>query len=269
MNRPTWEKRIERAEELAQRHAFAAEVLGFYRHIAGFQRDLWALLESASPRQAQGRTGSLRERLRLAVVLGEFPQLLSLVQQVGTALLAESAENLSRQGKEAWTRLMAGYWNGGNAGMIETEAFFARAFLQPCAEHLAAQMQLQVQPGANGEPRCPLCDRRPVVSVLRPEGHGARRWFVCSLCATEWGFPRIICPACGEREFGKLSVYTAAEFEHVRIEACDTCKAYIKAVDMEKDGLAVPVVDELATLPLNLWGQEKGYHKLEPNLLGI
>ncbi len=66
-----------------------------------------------------------------------------------------------------------------------------------------------------------------------------------------------------------MPVYTAGEFEHVRIEACETCKTYIKTVDLTKNGLAVPVVDELATTPLNLWAQEKGYTKLEPNLLGL
>jgi formate dehydrogenase maturation protein FdhE len=40
-------------------------------------------------------------------------------------------------------------------------------------------------------------------------------------------------------------------------------------VDLTKNGHAVPVVDELATIPLNLWAQEHGYTKVQPNLLGI
>src|SRR5437588_8683670 len=52
-------------------------------------------------------------------------------------------------------------------------------------------------------------------------------------------------------------------------EGCDTCGHYIKTVDLTKNGLAVPVVDELATIPLNLWAQEHGYVKLQANLLGI
>jgi formate dehydrogenase maturation protein FdhE len=67
----------------------------------------------------------------------------------------------------------------------------------------------------------------------------------------------------------KLAVYTAAEFNHVRVEGCDTCHHYIKTVDLTKNGLAVPVVDELATIPLNLWAQEHGFVKLRTNLLGI
>jgi FdhE protein len=53
------------------------------------------------------------------------------------------------------------------------------------------------------------------------------------------------------------------------VEACDTCRHYIKTVDLTKDGHAVPVVDELATMPLNLWAQQHGYVKLQANLLGI
>jgi formate dehydrogenase maturation protein FdhE len=67
----------------------------------------------------------------------------------------------------------------------------------------------------------------------------------------------------------KLAVYTANEFNHVRVEGCDACRRYIKTVDLTKNGLAVPVVDELATIPLNLWAQEHGYTKLRTNILGI
>jgi formate dehydrogenase maturation protein FdhE len=38
---------------------------------------------------------------------------------------------------------------------------------------------------------------------------------------------------------------------------------------LTKDGHAVPVVDELATIPLNLWAADHGYTKLHVNMLGI
>jgi formate dehydrogenase maturation protein FdhE len=40
-------------------------------------------------------------------------------------------------------------------------------------------------------------------------------------------------------------------------------------VDLTRDGHAVPVVDELATVALNIWAENQGYLKLEPNLLGL
>jgi FdhE protein len=67
----------------------------------------------------------------------------------------------------------------------------------------------------------------------------------------------------------KLAVYTADQFQYVRVEACDTCRCYIKTVDLSKNGHAVPVVDELASIPLDLWAQQHDYVKLHANLLGI
>jgi formate dehydrogenase maturation protein FdhE len=43
----------------------------------------------------------------------------------------------------------------------------------------------------------------------------------------------------------------------------------MKTVDLTKDGHAVPLVDELAFIPLDLWASEHGYEKIHPNLLGI
>jgi len=36
--------------------------------------------------------------------------------------------------------------------------------------------------------------------VLRGEGDGAKRSLVCSLCALEWPFRRLICVNCGEED---------------------------------------------------------------------
>jgi FdhE protein len=40
-------------------------------------------------------------------------------------------------------------------------------------------------------------------------------------------------------------------------------------VDLSRNGMAVPVVDEIATVSLNLWAEEHGYAKDEVNLLGM
>ncbi|HTA42938.1 MAG TPA: formate dehydrogenase accessory protein FdhE [Bryobacteraceae bacterium] len=57
--------------------------------------------------------------------------------------------------------------------------------------------------------------------------------------------------------------------DYVRVNACDTCRTYIKSVDLTKEGHAVPVVDELATTAITLWGEEHGYAKVETNLAGM
>jgi FdhE protein len=106
------------------------------------------------------------------------------------------------------------------------------------------------------------------VGVLRAEGDGAKKSLICMLCAHEWSFRRIYCPACGEEREPQMAFYSAPEIAHVRIDICDTCHTYLKSIDLTKTGLAVPIVDELATIPLDLWARQHGYHKLQINLLG-
>ena len=118
-------------------------------------------------------------------------------------------------------------------------------------------------------PLCPFCSRKPLLAVLRPQGDGGRRSLVCGFCLTEWEFRRIVCPGCGQEDHAKLPVYTAESFPYIRVECCDTCQTYIKSIDMTKNGLAEPLVDELASVPLSLWAEERGYSKLYPNLLGM
>ncbi|HXW15135.1 MAG TPA: formate dehydrogenase accessory protein FdhE, partial [Terriglobia bacterium] len=145
------------------------------------------------------------------------------------------------------------------------ERFCAHAFLQPYAEFLADRAEAPT-PSVRLS-TCPNCASPPLVGVLRPEGEGAKRSLICSLCRTEWDYLRIACPACAEHREEKLSVYTTPMFEAIRVEACGTCRAYIITVDLTQNGLAVPEVDALAAIPLTLWADEKGYQKVTRNIL--
>jgi FdhE protein len=147
------------------------------------------------------------------------------------------------------------------------ERFCAQAFLQPYAELLADQANVHA-PAAR-HPICPFCGSPPLVAVLRQEGDGAKRSLICSFCRTEWAYLRIACPACEESREEQLRVYTTPAFDCVRVDACDTCRAYIKTIDLTQNGLAVPEVDELAAIPLTLWADEKGYNKVTCNIIGL
>jgi len=144
--------------------------------------------------------------------------------------------------------------------------FFANALLQPFAEYFAERTNSTTEASP---PLCPFCGSKPQVAVLRQEGDGARRFLLCSLCATEWLFRRVLCPNCAEENKDKLPIFLAQEFDYVRVDACDTCRTYIKSIDLTKNGNAVPMVDELATVSLNLWAKENNYQKLQPNLFGV
>ena len=144
--------------------------------------------------------------------------------------------------------------------------FVVESLLQAFAGHLPSRDT----PAVGSMPmRCPRCAALPVAAVLREEGHGAKRFLLCALCLQEWECLRIVCPACGEQDFDKVPVYTAEQFSHVRIDACDRCHHYVKTIDLTKDGLAVPCVDDIASVSLDLWARERGYTRVKSNILGL
>ena len=269
MVRNDWQQRIGRANELAGRFPFVAEILRFYAVIVQFQSGLFDLLERA----CDGLEPPVREPVsgppELPELLARFPAFLSMVERAGPAPLAHSAKELSECSAAFWSRLLSDYWAGADPeiGEVGPHPFFARAFLQPYAEFVCSRVN--PKPEGSTHPLCPFCSRRPGLGVLRPMGDGGKRSLVCSFCLTEWEFRRIVCPGCGEEDHRNLPVYTAEELEHVRVECCDRCKRYIKTVDLTKSGLADPVVDEIASLPLDLWARERGYLKLQSNLMQL
>ena len=115
---------------------------------------------------------------------------------------------------------------------------------------------------------CPFC-ATPVVSLLREAGHGSRRWQVCGVCLTESPAPRLGCPACGEQRVEVLPIFRSDATEPARIDACDTCRAYTKTIDMTRDASACPIADDVASISLDLWAREQGYHRARPNLLRL
>ncbi len=261
-----WQRRIARAEELGSQHRFAAEILRFYAAIARFQGRLYDELSNSHTRanQASGFAQPLPpEHTR------RFESFLSVVEGSGPGALRQAAAEIRNGGADSHLKLLSVFWNGNEYASLAPgpEEFFARAFLQPYAAHI--RCGLTQQWSAPTPFVCPFCKRKPGVGVLRPLGEGGKRSLVCSFCLAEWEFRRIVCPGCGEENHANLPVYAAEELTHVRVEACDSCKIYIKTVDMTKTGRAEPVVDEIASIALDLWAQKQGYAKLQPNLLQL
>jgi formate dehydrogenase maturation protein FdhE len=59
------------------------------------------------------------------------------------------------------------------------------------------------------------------------------------------------------------------EFPHIRVEVCEPCRIYWKAYDFALDPYTLPEVDDLASVPLDLWATAQGYSKPAPNLFGF
>jgi len=259
MKKSQWDKRVERAARLAERFAYAREVLTFYGDVLKLQQNIFdEIVLQGPPAEEQ-----FLEQSWLHDASPHLTGLLSLVEQRGPATLAEQASALRGQSAPEQAAMLQSALRGEVTG----HSFFARALLQPYAEWFAVNAAAIVCQGDSFV--CPTCKSRPQAAVLRPEGDGGKRFLLCSLCLTEWGFRRILCPVCGEENHRQLPRYTAEDVDSVRVEACDACHFYLKSVDMTVDGLAVPLVDEVATVPLDLWAGEHGYKKIVPNLLGF
>jgi hypothetical protein len=60
-----------------------------------------------------------------------------------------------------------------------------------------------------------------------------------------------------------------AQFPHMRVDGCKTCSRFVVNVDLERNPRAIPLVDELAAIPLSLYAAERGLTKIVPNLMGF
>jgi FdhE protein len=259
-----WQRRIHRAQELAGQHPFAAEILGFYVHVARFQEELYRQLSRVlqSPAASVDRELAASE---LSELSSRFEAFLAVAEAHGPKALAELSHELHGRGKDFWSELLRAGWIAHSPS--DAQGLLAHAFLQPYAELLRSRATPRSNPSAYA--LCPSCHRKPGFGLLRQMGDGGARSMVCSFCLAEWEFRRIVCPGCGEENDKNLAVLTASEFDYIRVECCDTCKTYIKSVDLTKNGRAEPLVDELASAPLDLWAREHGYAKLQSNLLGM
>jgi len=265
-----YDARIRRAESLSSPHSAATEFLEFYEHVASFQKLLRANIAAAHQvKPPNAPPAELRSELDFTVILPHFRGYLSVIENHAPPALAESARQLVLLSSDSWIASLDAYWR--HAGIYDQQVgafaqFLPRGFLQPYAEFRAELMPRAPQVTT---PRlCPLCGSRPLLGVLRPEGDGGKRFLLCSFCLQEWEFRRILCPTCGEEAEGKLPVYIDEDSPHVRVEACDTCKFYLRTIDLTKDGNAIPLVDDLAAIPHTLWAHKQGYSRLQPNLLG-
>ncbi len=275
-NESRWDERVERARALAAIRPAAAEALTFYATVAEYQK---SLVRDGGPPRSEPPPPVI-DALELGAVLDAIPDFLARLMRLAPARLAESAAGLRTLERDRWRRQIHSCLADESRELAEADhalRFVAEAVLQPFVEQAAlaepaepAEQRRHVpQTDGRGPIRCPFCNALPVVGVLREEGHGAKRTLVCSLCLIERPYLRVVCPSCGEQQFDALPVYTADQFEYIRIEACDRCRSYLKTIDLTKDGLAIPLVDDIASVSLDLWARDRGYVRLRANLLGL
>ncbi len=257
-----WARRIQRAKMLEEHHASAAEILRSYQQILKLQATISDAL--IANRVTYDSNLPFRKRIDVDIPLAHVQDFVSLLHthgsdpfrgsdtaQIEDAMRSRILEELERETAPA--------------NEPTPERFMAIALLQPAMEHAAQSMAVPATPTT----RCPICGALPLLAALRPEGEGAKRYLQCSLCLTEWPFRRVLCPWCGETDKDKLPRFTPEQCNYVRVEGCDTCKHYLKSIDLTVEGHAIPLVDEVALSALDIWADEQGFKKICLNLLGM
>jgi FdhE protein len=259
----SWITRVRRAEELAGTADAAKELLSFYSKLLESQMEIDEFLRS---RRGWLPSGSLADDLP---VFEEYlPTVLRAVESNGPPPLVDEARSLMSSEIEIVREMLFDYW----CSPSDTQ-FFSKAFLQPYARWLSESGgQPLDRTFESRENRCPLCGGMPQVSSLRiteSPSESGNRDLICAVCTTNWRFRRVACAYCDEERPSNLGYFQSPEYDHVRIETCDTCHHYIKGVDLTRLGFAVPLVDEIAAAALDVWAHERGYMKTELNLVGL
>jgi len=243
----TFEQRSARAALLASQHESAREVLEFAAALSSLQAKCAGRLQPA---------GSLEK---------DADQIIELSRPI-LELIAERSEvaekRLDDDTSTAKTRLSV-FWNE------DHNDYIARALLQPYAEALRERKMEPDRLHRRGH--CPFCGGAPWISFRKsaPDAESGFRYLSCSLCGLDWSFNRISCPACGEEDPHKLPVFQNDVHKNVRLETCETCRRYVKSIDLTIDARPVPAIDELVSLSMDLWAMDEDYTRIEPGIAGI
>jgi FdhE protein len=274
-----WTARRLRAEELRKRYEFASELLTLYLALAPVQEEAWR-----SARESPPPSGVLAHWAAARVL----PHVVEATVAAAPATLREAV--VSRFADDAIDDVLAG-WLGGDE-LDPVDRYLARASLSPALEALGEQAASACVPeDADEGLLCPNCGGRPQLSWVADSGEelvSGRRSLLCSRCGSSWEFTKSTCPACGESDEARLLVFTErwgrpvsgsgsgngdgpaqATFPNLRIVGCESCRSYLIEVDLARDGRAVPEIDELAALPLDLYAADQGLTKVTPNLMGF
>lgn len=243
---------IQRLRFLMEKHPEAAELLGFFQHVLSFQKEVYLALENSAP--------DWRGGIRV------FYDLIELCENHGSEQIRERAQELRKMGQDSVENLIGNFLKQKTAE--DTDRFFFLSFLSPYFERIAEKTSFDSQNWL--KTICPVCGFKPYISLIsdREEREGGR-FLQCVLCGAEWVFNRNKCVNCGNEDDNALNYYFSEENKAIQLQACDKCGHYIKLIDMRLDGLAVPKVDDLASLSLDLWAKEKGLVRFERNLFGL
>ena len=252
-------ERRARAVELGARHDFVVQPMALYAALCAAQEPIFMRARALRP-----PAGHLAE----FIVREALPPVMDATMTTGTEMLREAVLLRFHHGDlEGIVQL----WLAGEP-LAETDAYLARAAASPVLEAVP-ETAVALRPEIADERRCPTCGGLPQLAIFTETGDAlvtGQRRLVCSRCATEWSYARMTCVSCRETEGSKMPILAdETRLPHLRVDACDTCRSYLVTVDVRKEPGAVPLVDEISALPLDLFAAERGYTKISRNVMGF
>ncbi|MFB4277491.1 formate dehydrogenase accessory protein FdhE [Nonomuraea sp. MTCD27] len=254
-----------RAGELRDRYPHAAGVLGLYLALV----EVWESVGDDVP--ADGALEWAEANV--------LPRVLAATAAAGPRPLADA---ITAAGAAATGTGLLDAW-AADEDLTPVERYLARATM-----HVVPPKAWTARAGARSGGRCAACGGAAQLSYRTASDDplvSGRRMLACAKCPHEWNFSATTCPNCGET--GKRTVHAETHaateaphvgraapddrsvFPHLRAESCQTCRSYLIDVDLGRDPRAVPRVDELAAVPIDLHLTGQGYTKITPNLMGF
>ncbi len=269
---PLWSKRLARTIELQSLIPHSKEILDFYRNLLPIQNQIAHTFSESSYSSnlfSEDRQSPCLQISHFDVeyLTRSFDYFLETIQEIGTDIMIKSVTTLLNKPRSSRTKLLGTALETNFSENVDL-SLFLRGFFEPIYVTLAQASDCQRNERLTN--KCFFCGSKPALSLIRDlPGYQGARHLVCSMCATEWRFPRLTCSNCNENDSKNLELHISDDLDHLRIEACKSCGCYIKNLDLRQSAKSVPIVDEIASLELDLWANRQGLTKPWPNLLQL
>ncbi|MBI2323866.1 MAG: formate dehydrogenase accessory protein FdhE [Chloroflexi bacterium] len=131
--------------------------------------------------------------------------------------------------------------------------------LQPFLWEAAAQLAKLTDLDRWDRGYCPVCGAWPgLAGLVGPE---KRRVLRCVRCAAAWSWGVLLCPYCGNDDHRRLRVLLE-EGTSERIDVCEECHGYVKAVSAYTSVSAAQLIaEDVATADLDVIATDGGYKR--------
>jgi len=278
------DKLTERIQKLKKKRPGYGEILDFYRKVSEAQDDAKASLRIDSIRLKQECKKLLAKEGFSLIQKEDFPvdveasfKLFQSICQIGEEAnphLAEQVRKIEETIEKKRLDLRKLLKKGVNERRVESVAdefgfdkkvfsFLIQTSIKPSIEAAVEQLRSELDSETWLKGYCPICGSLPSLSLLKEEV--GKRYLLCSYCGYPWRIDRLFCPFCNNKDQESLHYLFAEGEEAYRIDLCDKCHQYIKTIDYRNLAEPDPILEDLATLHLDILASQKGYKRPVPN----